>query len=451
MGSHQFQAGFLAAPRNRYDQQTEYVNDGFVLEEQRLINPNNIAAGTVPFHRRYQTPLSLTTRAARDSDVGVYIQDTWRPMGRLTLNLGIRADFVKREDAIFNITRQKSTEIGPRFGFSYLVTEDARNVLRGSAVRVHEQVMGRDAITTFGASEAAGQRDEYDFNGDGIFETVVNQPARTATLADFEFADDLHQPYVDEFIIGFRKQFAGQLSIDIAGISRSYHDNWARVDINGIYPSGPNQAFGGFGLIDPNRGIIFQQQNNSWSTLEYRALEITVAKNLSNNFQMMAGVNRQWQHFGGTWNPTDPAKFIQPDAFPSDALLYMPRGNNEENSLPLNTGTTVHTYGPTWQEYSMRFGGSSQRTVGDQRRGQLHHPGGAVVGTDRRSAPPQRPAARGLRAVTRHAGQRHDAEQPAVHPHAVRERDARRRPGAGAADQDAGPELQQVGALPAES
>ena len=75
----------------------------------------------------------------------------------------------------------------------------------------------------------------------------------------------------------------------------------------------------------------------------------------------MAGINRQWQHIGGTWNPTDPARFIQPGAFPNDKLLYMPRGNNEENSLPIATGTTVHTYGPTWQEYSLRFGGSCTR------------------------------------------------------------------------------------------
>ena len=38
------------------------------------------------------------------------------------------------------------------------------------------------------------------------------------------------------------------------------------------------------------------------------ALELTVAKNLSNNFQVMVGINRQWQQFGGTWNPTDPAR-----------------------------------------------------------------------------------------------------------------------------------------------
>jgi hypothetical protein len=357
-GSHQFQTGIFAAPRNTYDQVTNYVNDGFVLEEHRLATSGNVAGGTIPFHRRYNTPVDLTTRAARDRDIGIYIQDSWRPNGRLTINAGVRADFVRRYDEVFGITRQTSTEIAPRFGFSYQLTSDARTILRGSAVRVHEQVMGRDAITLFGANEAAGQVDEYDFNYDGVFESRVVTPARSATIADYEFADGLHQPYVDEYILGLRRQFRGQFSVDVAGIWRSYQKMWARVDINGIYPSGPNQPFGGFGNIDPNRGIIFQQQNNSWSTLDYSALEVTVAKNMSNNFQMLAGFNRQWQSFGGTWNPTDPARFIQPNAFPSDALLYMPRGNNEDNSLPIATGTTVHTYGPTWQKYSIRLGGT---------------------------------------------------------------------------------------------
>jgi Carboxypeptidase regulatory-like domain len=357
-GNHQFQTGIFAAPRNRYDQQTNYVNSGFVLEEQRLRVPGDVTGGTVPFRRRYFEPTSLTTRQAQDRDIGVYIQDQWRPNGRLSLNLGVRADFVRRWDNVFKIERQNSVEIGPRFGFSYQVTPDARTILRGSAVRVHEQVMGRDAITTFGADGTAAERNEYDFDGDGRFETVNLAPARTVTLADYEFADDLHQPYVNEFILGLRRQLPWQLSIDVAGIYRSYRHNWARVDVNGIYPSGPNQPFGGFGLVDPNRGIVFQQQNNRWSSLEYRALEITVAKNMANNFQLLGGINRQWQHFGGTWNPTDPARFIQPDTFPSNTLIYMPRGNNEENSLPIATGTTVHTYGPTWQKYSARLGGT---------------------------------------------------------------------------------------------
>ncbi len=87
-GNHQFQTGIFAAPRNRYDQQTNYVNDGFVLEEQRLRDLNNIGAGTIPFHRRYITPTTLTTRQARDRDIGIYLQDSWRPNGRLSINAG---------------------------------------------------------------------------------------------------------------------------------------------------------------------------------------------------------------------------------------------------------------------------------------------------------------------------------------------------------------------------
>jgi hypothetical protein len=363
-GTHEFQTGFFAAPRNRYDAQTQYVNDGFVLEERRMRDPNNPAAGLLPFRRVYRSPVNVKTREAHDRDVGVYLQDTWRPSARLTLNLGVRLDFVRRVDEIFDVVRQDSTEVGPRFGFSYMVTRDARNVLRGSFVRVHEQVMGRDQVTLFGGGDQAETRNLYDNDGDGTFETVRVTPASTASLATNQFDPDLHQPFVDEFIVGFRKQFPWQLSVDVAGIHRTYKDNYAELEINGSWPNAPGQPFGGFGRVDPARGIVTQQTNNTWSTLNYRALELTIAKNFAKGFQLVGGFNRQWQNYGGDWNPRDPARFVQPDAFASHKLLYMPRGNNEENSLPLGTGTTVHTYGPTWQKYSLRLGATWQAPKG---------------------------------------------------------------------------------------
>jgi hypothetical protein len=357
-GSHEFQTGIFVAPRSTYDQETEYVNDGYVLEEQRPLVANNPASGLVPFHRRYQSPVILQTRAAKDQNIGLYVQDTWRPHTRLTINGGIRFDYVKREDDLFNIVREDAWHMGPRIGFSYMLTKDAKNIIRGSYVRVHEQMMGRDAVTTFGADAAAQQRDTYDNDLNGTFETERLTAARSASLAPYEFDPNVHQPHVDEFILGVRKQFGGQWSTDVSFMKRSYQEMYARLEINGFWPSGPNQPFGGFGRVDPNRGLVYQQTNNTWSTLEWKAIEATIAKNMSNNFQVLIGINRQWQHFGGTWNPTDPARFIQPDAFPSTRLLYMPRGNNEENSLPIANGTTVHTYGPTWQDYSLRFGGT---------------------------------------------------------------------------------------------
>ncbi len=350
-GSHEFQTGFFLAPRSKYDTETGYINNGFILEERRQRDPNNPAAGTVAFHRQYVSPLSLKTRAARDRNIGFYVQDSWRPVPRLTLNVGVRFDYVRRFDELFEVTRESSWQIGPRLGFAYMLTRDARNILRGSFVRVHEQMMGRDAVTLFGAGGRAAFRDEYDADGDGAFESVITTPARSATLSTQEFDPRLHQPFIDEFILGFRKQLPSRINVDIAGIQRVYKNMYALVDINGIYPSGLNQPFGGFGRVDPNRGVVNQQTNNTWSTLNYRAIEITASRGLSRGFMILGGINRQWQWYGGTWNPTDPARFIQPSTFPSNKLLYMPRGNNEDNGLPLTTGGTTLTYGPTWQKY----------------------------------------------------------------------------------------------------
>jgi hypothetical protein len=357
-GSHEFQTGFFGAPRSTYDTTTLYLNNGFIMEERRQVDANDPTRGTVPFHRRHASPTELSVRQARDRNFAIYVQDNWKPTPRLTANIGVRMDWVRRYDNIFNVVRENAHIVQPRLGFSYLVTKNAKNVLRGSYVRLGEQMMGRDAVTLFGATGAVGIIDSYDLDSNGTFETSISTPARTGSLAASEFDPDLHQPYLDEAILGYRLQLPYSIGIDVAAIHREYKDMYARIDINGFYPSGPNQPFGGFGKVDPGRGIVHQQTNNSWSQLKYTALELTATKNLSHGFQFMAGINRQWQEMTGDWNPTDPARFIQPSAFANDKLLYMPRGNNEDNSLPITTGTTVHTYGPTWQKYRLNFGGS---------------------------------------------------------------------------------------------
>jgi hypothetical protein len=355
-GSHEFQTGFYAEPRNTYDIFAHYVNNGFYQERQTPVDVNDPSKGTIPFQRSYADPATLQTRKARDRDIGVYVQDTWKPGTRLTANIGLRLDFVKRQDKLFNVVREKSTEVQPRFGFSYLLTEDARNVIRGSWVRVPEQVNGRDAITSFGTGSKVSFVNEYDNNLDGVFETVVETPAVQGGLAAEEIDPNNHQPYVDEFILGYRTQLPWETSLDVAYINRAYKDMWGQVEINGYWPSGPYEPFGGFGVLDPDRGEWWRQTNNTWSQLHYQAIEITMAKNMSHNFQLMAGINRQWQHISGDWNPNDKAGFIAPDAFPNDKLIYQPRGNNDTNSLP-ESGNAL-SYGPTWRKYSMRFGGT---------------------------------------------------------------------------------------------
>src|SRR5262249_58795046 len=94
----------------------------------------------------------------------------------------------------------------PRLGFSYLVTRDARNVLRGSYVRVGEQMMGRDAVTTFGGNARVGMRDDYGVNLDQKIDSTIRTPANTAAVAANPVPPAPHHPSLARFILRFRQQ-----------------------------------------------------------------------------------------------------------------------------------------------------------------------------------------------------------------------------------------------------
>jgi hypothetical protein len=121
----------------------------------------------------------------------------------------MRFDYVKRVDQVKGITRQKSWTVQPRVGATYLLTEDAKNVLRASYARLGEQVMGRDGVTTFGADDTVSLRQEYDNNLDGVFETIVLSPASTKALAAQQIAPGLIFR-TRRFIVGYRRQFGWQ-------------------------------------------------------------------------------------------------------------------------------------------------------------------------------------------------------------------------------------------------
>ena len=355
-GSHDIQTGFLAMPRSIYDKNVQYLNDGFVLEEQRMVNPGNAAAGTVPFHRQFILgELNLDQSNGRDRDIGFYGQDSWKA-GRLTTTLGVRLDLVRRFDVLRKLQRQSSTEVAPRLGFSYLLTSDAKNVLRGTYGKYHQQLMGtRNPVPSFGGNDAQGLRNTYDLDANGSFETVINTPPVATTISSLQFDPDLHQPSFDEWSLGYRRQFPGQMAIDVAGIVKVNHDQYAQVDINGNYPDGPNKPFGGFGKVDPNQGLLYRLTNNSWGTTHYRALQATLTKNLTSGFQMLFTVQRQWQHLEGTWNPSDPAQFIQPNAFANNKNIWRTDGVQDHNSLA--TGNSL-VNNPMWNPYSVRMAGT---------------------------------------------------------------------------------------------
>jgi hypothetical protein len=374
IGSHEFQTGFLLMPRSHYDEATVYTNNGFTDETHKQIDPNDPSAGTVAFHRQFQTGgLDQASAAGRDRDYGVYVQDTWRPNQRLTATYGVRADFLRRFDPMRNLVLQSSTEIGPRAGASFLLTRDARNVLRSSWSRVHRQLMGgRDPVAEFGGSDTESSEDHYDIDGNGTFETVFVNPAIPAGISAERFDPNFRQPYIDEFIVGFQRQFPWDISIDVAVTTKTYHRQYSLVEINGFYPdpdwkaNGTSPRFLGFGRINPSAGTIFRVTNNTWADTKYRAMQYSIAKNMSNGFQLMTSFHYQWAHLEPTgdpisplgWNPTDPARFIEPEKYPNDRNIWRAQGLTDHN------GYSSLINNPIWGRFSFRLAGTWQAPYG---------------------------------------------------------------------------------------
>jgi hypothetical protein len=351
-GGHEFKAGLWAAPEMVRETVTEYPNDGFSFQEDRYTNGVDPSGGYSPFHLQFRSPKLVPTIHERDRVTAFYLQDAWTPSPRLTINGGVRVDVNRRFDELLNIYRQKATMVQPRIGASYLITDDARNVVRASYGRLAEQVNGRDYIVTFGTLGAVETTDIY-IDAAGNRTTVVTPPTRGLDPS-LLFDPDLHQPYVDEASVGYNRQFGGQMSMGVAFTHRRYQDNFAERDINGFYPDGPFQPFGGFGRVDPNLGIVMQETNATWTDVIVNAFEATFAKNMSNNFQVIASYTQQWQYLTGTWNPTDPARFVQPDAFDNNRDLSQHLfGNGDDNTL--NGGGRES--GAAYRPFSLRIGG----------------------------------------------------------------------------------------------
>ncbi len=357
VGSHEFQTGFLFMPKNQYQGVSTALNDGFISEERRLTDPNNIDSPVIPFARTYRTSaLTHVNQSGRDHDYGMYLQDTWRPVPRLTATIGLRADFVERFDRLREFVVQNSVEIAPRVGATYLITSDAKNVVRASFSRVHRQLMGgRDAVASFGTPPGSSSLTTYDLNGDGIFDRDDPVPAVPLSVETLRFDPDFHQPFIDEYVVGYQRQLPMEMSLDVSMTTKAYRDQYGQTEINGFWPDAAFQPFLGFGRVDPNSGQIFRLTNMSWSAAKYRGVMVTVAKNMSRGFQAMASYQHQWQHQDGTWNPTDPARFVQPDAFPNDKTIWRQQDPVDQNSLA--TGNSLRNT-PTWTPGSFRLAGT---------------------------------------------------------------------------------------------
>jgi len=344
LGTHDIRFGTWLQPTMHIENITNYVNGGFTTQDEVLRDPANPAAGSIPFRRQIFDGDQITSSRGSFANYALYIQDAWRPTPRATVTLGLRVDWVKRHDDIFDIDTQDSVDIGPRLGLNYMLTSDQRNAVRVSYMRAHDAPSINQLLFAAGTN-TLGFREEYDLDRNGTFESVFPQPASTALNSGRIFDPDYNQPFVDEFATGYRRQFGGRTTVDVGYIHRDYRDRPALVETNAIYDG---NVFKGYSNEAQND--IFLLTTNEWNYPVYNALEILATKQTS-QFQLLGSFTRSWSHLEGTWQPRDPASFIQPDAF----LLNRGMELNDNRVASSNNGLNPGTGGAEWTELVVRF------------------------------------------------------------------------------------------------
>ena len=116
LGSHQFKIGTNLAHSN-YDGQVELL-------------PTTISGvAGFPIERIGFGPASQF--GVRQNEFAWFAADSWKPLQRLTVDLGLRFDW----DSVTS-----STHPAPRAGFSYMLTKDAKTILKGGAGLFYDRV-----------------------------------------------------------------------------------------------------------------------------------------------------------------------------------------------------------------------------------------------------------------------------------------------------------------------
>jgi len=312
LGRHEFKSG------------VEYEFAWDVYENQFNKDPNN------GLGYRLQTYRGAPYRARDYEDFrridhkfryGVYIQDRWNPIDRLTFNLGLRFD---RQDAVVPRQAQDRTPVlyggvtydprvlesfkvwtwntlSPRLGASYDLTGDGKTIIKASFGRYF---LSGD-IQFFSIANPNGNVIRYYYlNSDWSINRQYDFWAAAATQID----SNLKAPYLDEILVGIQREIIPDLSLSVNYIRKWDHRlmegaTLEALDVDAI--KGGEYIWSNYTpvtAVDPYDGqtVTFYDQSASLTTQttyitnpepakrDYEGVEVLLNKRFSHNWQLMA-------------------------------------------------------------------------------------------------------------------------------------------------------------------
>jgi hypothetical protein len=228
------------------------------------------------------------TRLERPNTLsGFYIQDDWRPRPDLTLNLGLRYDYESaKTEALREITGEPGPGIGgdknniaPRVGVVWAPGGSAKHAIHGAAGIYYDQVV----LNILG---------NVRFNPPKVIGVEISNPSfpdATSGLVSVpppaiqSIDPDLTTPYNLNTSIGYRRELATNLGVDVSFVYNRAWDQAMTIDRNAGIPGTANVF--GQGAQGRNPAIFSDTFTTNLGFIRYKGLLVDVRKRLSRGIQ----------------------------------------------------------------------------------------------------------------------------------------------------------------------
>ena len=279
--------------------------------------------------RDFQTSdVFASTRGLRQWLAGMYFQDEWRVRPRLTLNLGIRYEFITSPTEvagrIANLREQFAPDVtvgnpyflnpslknfAPRVGFAYDPTGDGKTSIRGGFGVYYDQLtqlnyrVGAFRVLPFqkrflvSTSTLPPELDRIPFPNAGDY--FLNQPQVTHDRnVQIDLARwDPHQPYAMQYSLTLQRQLGSDLSLMLGYMGSVTRNNTRNINWNASFPTAiidgqkcwsvpgsPCYTGSRLGRRNPNFSAVLQREHDSNSN--YNSLQVQVRKRYSQGLDL---------------------------------------------------------------------------------------------------------------------------------------------------------------------
>ena len=308
---------------------------------------------------------------ARNQRESLFAQDAWKPTERLTINAGVRVDFLRGRSPALDKTVYSNTNWAPRIGFAYDLTGDGKTVLKGHYGQYYEAIVSDQY-----ARGMPGWQDYatyvYDPAGSlcGPKGNCFTEQSRLL-FPVYTIDPNMKHPRVDEWTAGLERELVKDVRLEVTGIWRHdkniqgsvYPDarwepttvdnglagqpltvyNWANIDASQTTPLLTNPD--GFVYRDPGGDAL----GTARAERNYTGFMAVLDKRFSNRWQ--GRISYVWSRVDGTINNTGANTYGQSTFFetPTNALV------NAYGHPDYDRTHEVKLYG-TWQIPKIELG-----------------------------------------------------------------------------------------------